>query len=323
MRALVTGAAGFAGGHLCRALVAEGHQVCGTAERFRGPEADTDRTSIRWIEFDITDPGQVASVVADVRPEITFHLAAATFVPESLESPYQTYAVNFNGTLHLLEALRKSSKSRFVYVSSSEIYGAPKYLPVDEEHPLAPVTPYSGSKAAADLLCFQYAKSFGMDVVRLRPFNHTGPGQSDRFVISSFARQLVEIEKGLRPPVLRVGNLDSRRDFSDVRDVVRGYVRAAQEATSPDVFNLCSGVAFTVRELLEEMLALADMEDLSIETDPHKIRKEEIAEVRGSFDKALRELGWSPSISITETLKACLESWRKRVDKAHSPGAKG
>ncbi|MGI8785220.1 MAG: GDP-mannose 4,6-dehydratase [Acidobacteriota bacterium] len=330
MKVLVTGAGGFAGRHLCRALLREGHWVAGTVESFpSSPAQDVSHLHVlehvSRVELDVRDADRCRSIVDSIRPDWIFHLAALTFVPASLDSPVETYRVNFLGTLNVLEAVRQSCPStRFVFVSSSEVYGRPRYLPIDELHPLAPVNPYSGSKAAADLLCFQYAESYGLDIIRVRPFNHSGPGQSDSFVISALSRQVAEIEVRLREPMLKVGNLDNRRDFSDVRDVVQAYIAAAEKGRRGVAYNVCSGSSHSVRELLEWLLEASRAQTASpgqriagqevvVMADPTRIRPDEVPEVLGSNKAALDELQWAPVIPLRQTVTDCLDWWRAQL----------
>lgn len=324
MRALVTGAGGFVGQHLCRRLLDSGHQVAGATRNVSRlqrrlmalPETGAGQKEglFSWLELDVTDSQATVSVILETRPDWIFHLAGITSVPQSILEPESTYRVNFGGTLGLLEAVRRHSpRTRVIFASSAEIYGTPHYLPVDEAHPLAPLNPYSGSKAAADLLCFTYARCFGMDIVRLRPFNHAGPGQSESFVLSAFARQLAEIESERAPMVLRVGNLETARDFSDVRDVVRAYVLAAERGRSGAAYNVCSGVSYAIRELLALLIAASRLKEVRIEADPSRLRGSEIMEVRGTRELAGEALGWQPEISVEKMLADCLEWWRTGV----------
>jgi len=311
--------------------------VAGTVEgalASSAPALDSSHLSVldhvSRVELDIRDADRCRSIVDSIRPDWIFHLAALSFIPASLNSPLETYRVNFLGTLNLLEAVRQSCPmARFVFVSSSDVYGRPRYLPIDELHPLAPANPYSGSKAAADLLCFQYAEAYGLDVIRVRPFNHSGPGQSDSFVISTLSRQVAEIEMGLNEPLLKAGNLDNRRDFSDVRDVVQAYIAAARKGRPGDVYNVCSGSPHSVRQLLDWLLEASGARipspgrgsggrDIVIEPDPARIRPDEIAEVVGSNKAALEELEWAPVISLRQTVTDCLDWWRAQLRAAGS-----
>ncbi|MBI2822286.1 MAG: GDP-mannose 4,6-dehydratase [Acidobacteria bacterium] len=324
MKVLVSGAGGFVGRYLCRSLLEAGHRVVGLTRSLRQIQLrraacdlfpylgeEPAERYFSWRELDITSAEAVESAVASIGPDWIFHLAAISFIPRSVSEPAETYGVNFNGTLNLLEAVRRCSPgARMIFVGSSEIYGSPRCLPVDEQHPLLPLNPYSGSKAAADLLCGTYSRCFDLDIIRMRPFNHTGPGQSDSFAIPAFARQIAEMEQGLRPRVMKVGNLETKRDFSDVRDVVRAYIAAAQRGETGEAYNVCSGNAYAMGELLQRLLAAAGMEDIRIEADPARFRSHDIGEIRGSNRLAVERLQWKPEIGVQQMLADCLQWWR-------------
>ncbi|MBI4454591.1 MAG: GDP-mannose 4,6-dehydratase [Acidobacteria bacterium] len=328
MKVLVTGAGGFVGQHLSQALLSSGHEVTAATEDLQQVRTGLARIGVlhattpsaSWLEMDVTHASGVTSILARLQPDWIFHLAAITFVPQSFGWPRKTYRVNFLGTLNLLEAVRlRCPGARVVFVSSAAIYGTPQYLPVDEQHPLAPTNPYSGSKAAADLLSFQYSQSFGIDIVRVRPFNHIGPGQTDAFVVSSFARQIAEMELGLAPAVIRVGNLNVFRDFSDVRDVTRAYVAAVEKGERGAAYNICSGRSYSVRGLLDCLLAASRLENVTVEVDKTRLRPQEIREIRGSNQLAVEKLGWKPEIGIQQTLSACLDYWRGNLSPHGCP----
>src|SRR5579864_4038155 len=228
MRVLVTGACGFVGQHLVHLLRKRRHEILGTV--LGSPPKDKDR-KLHFLSCDIRDAGRVSRLVRAFRPDRIYHLAALSSVKDSFKSTREVFEVNFFGTLNVLEAARQYvPKARILVVGSAQVYGEPKGTrPITEETPLRPQSPYAASKAAADLLAFQYWKAYGLHVVRARPFNHTGPGQAPTFVCSDFAKQIAEIELGLRAPVISVGNLNARRDFSDVRDVVRAYELLAEK----------------------------------------------------------------------------------------------
>lgn len=317
MRCLVTGAGGFVGRHLCRALLEQGHTVVQAVkhpERVDAAASGLPGHAGDWARLDVTDWEAVQATISSMQPDRIFHLAAITFVPQAVREPMATYHINFQGTLNLLEAVRlQSPGTRVVFVSSSEIYGLPQYLPVDERHPLAPRNPYSGSKAAADLACQQYVQSFGIDAVRLRPFNHTGPGQSDSFVVPGFARQVAEIELGRRPPILMVGNLEARRDFTDVRDVARAYLAVAEAGERGAAYNVSSGRSYSVRQLLDLLLSVSQARDIRIEIDPGRVRADDVPEIRGSSERVRERVGWSPQIGIEQTLTDLLYWWRSHL----------
>ncbi len=253
MRALVTGASGFVGRYLVDALRREGADVvaCG------GPH-DAGEEHFR---IDLADPQTLRAALDAARPAVVFHLAAQTFVPESLASPLETYEANALGSARLAEAVRAYAAGpppRIVFASSAEVYGArePSDFPLREALDLRPANPYGASKAAAEAILLAESRSFGTDAVIARAFNHIGPGQNERFVVASLAAQLARIAAGA-PPQLFVGNLAAARDFLDVRDVVAAYIALARDGERGEVYNVCSGRAVSIRDVLRELIAIA------------------------------------------------------------------
>jgi GDP-4-dehydro-6-deoxy-D-mannose reductase len=239
-----------------------------------------------------------------------FHLAAITFVPESEQSPAGTFACNTLGTINLIqEILATQRQARLIFISTSEVYGPPLDLPVTEDHPLNPMNPYAISKAAADEYCGWAHRALGLDVVRLRPFNHIGPGQSDRFVVSSLARQFARIQAGKQPPELAVGNLDVARDFSDVTDIVRGYEAAAIAGASGQVYNICSGCATSIQDIVIHLQRISGM-DVRIVQSPDRTRPLDIPEIRGSYSRLKSQVCWSPEITLDKTIENVLKYWK-------------
>ncbi len=250
------------------------------------------------------------------KPDVVFHLAAQTFVPDALASPQETYEANVLGTARLLEAMRAYSKAgasrpRLVFVSSGEAYGAQPSasFPLDERTPFHPSNPYAASKAAAEMLVLGEAHAFGVDVVVARPFNHIGPGQSDRFVIANFARQLAQIASG-GEPIMRVGNLDARRDFLDVRDVVRAYVVLARRGVSGEVYNICSGIARSIRDALAALIRVAHVA-VEVRDDPARMRPSDVPLFVGSYEKLRSATGWAPQISFEHSIRDIFAAARK------------
>jgi GDP-4-dehydro-6-deoxy-D-mannose reductase len=297
MRVMVTGAGGFVGRRLVPRLRAEGHAV-----------APSDR------ELDVSDAARVRSAMADAKPDAIVHLAALSFVPDSLADPRAAFRVNFLGARAVLEAMaREAPGARLLLVGTSQVYGSakPGEPPFDEETPLRPASPYAWAKAAADLLGGVHARR-GLDVLRLRPFNHTGPGRPDHFVESSLARQLAEIEVGRRPPVLRVGNLDAVRDFLHVDDVVDAYVRLLAGGAPPGVYNVASGEGTSIRQLLAALLSASPAgERVEVQVDPALWRPTEASV--GSARRLARATGWAPRVAASELFPALLAHWREVV----------
>jgi GDP-4-dehydro-6-deoxy-D-mannose reductase len=290
--AFVTGGGGFAGRHLLALL----------------PNAVAPPRA----EVDLLDAGAVRSAVRDASPALVFHLAALASVGRSWEAPAETLTQNVAMTANLLEAVRlEATVATVVVVGSGEVYGPPERLPVDEDARLRPQNPYAVSKAACDLLAAQYADAFGMRVVRMRPFNHAGPGQSDDYVVGTLTRQVAEAEAAGRDEVvLRTGNPDSARDFTDVRDVARAYVAAA--SLDGGAFNVASGRAVTVRDLIE-LLRGASRLPVRHEVDPARLRAHDVPEVRGSAARLREATGWRPEIPLERTVADALEDWRERL----------
>jgi GDP-4-dehydro-6-deoxy-D-mannose reductase len=265
--------------------------------------------------IDVQDTEGVLRVLSNTRPQRIYHLAALSSPVESLRDPLPTYNVNFNGTLNLLCGWRQVEMDcRFLYVSSGEVYGVdpPGPMPLREDCFLRPANPYAASKAAAELLAFQFYKSYGFPVVRVRPFNHTGPRQTAAFVCSSLARQIVEIEAGLRPPMIAVGNLKVQRDFSDVRDIVRGYHLLLEKGESGEVYQLCSGRPVSI-EAIVEILCSFTSKPVRIAVDESKVRTQEAAALWGDFTKAKQAVGWLPQYALETTLRDLRLSWEEAL----------
>jgi len=295
VRVLVTGASGFVGGFLAPRLRAGGWDVVGCDQ-----------------EVDVTDATAVARHVAKVSPDAIIHLAAQSSVALSWQNPALTYRVNFLGSRSILEAAAdKTPDARVMLVGSADQYGSsePGAPPLDESAPLRPRSPYARTKAAADRLGAEFAEA-GLDVLRIRAFNHSGPGQSDTFVMSSWARQAAEIASGQRAPELRVGNLDSVRDFLDVEDVVDAYARLLDTSVPAGAYNVASGRGVRLRELLDQLLELAGIQP-NVEVDPERFRPLDVS--IGNSDRLRLTTGWEPRIPLARSLERLLDYWRDAV----------
>jgi GDP-4-dehydro-6-deoxy-D-mannose reductase len=303
LRALVTGAEGFVGRVLCDHLTAQGWEVV-PATRVARDRADA-------IACDITHVKQVHALMAEAGAVThVFHLAAISFVPDTLKDPGLATRVNIEGTLNVATVLREHRPgARLVNVGSAAIYGTPLSTPITEDHPLNPDTPYAITKAAADRYCDYYHQAEGLDVIRMRPFNHSGPGQSDAFVLSSFAKQIAAVEAGQREPVLHVGNLNSGRDFSHVADVVRAYEVAALHGKAGEAYNVASGVMVRIGDVLNRLIELSDAE-VAVEVDEKRLRPLDDDLVYGSCDRLHADTGWKPERNLDHILGDLLGYWR-------------
>lgn len=303
-RALVTGATGFVGRRLIEYLAGRGWEVigCGVPP---GPGV---------LECDVRDEAQLDAVF-DAAGAVShvFHLAAIAFVPQATREPDLAFSVNIQGTIRLIhKMLERVPRARLLFVSSSEVYGPPRYLPIDEAHPLQPGNPYAISKMAADLYCEFAARAHGLEVVRARPFNHSGAGQTGDYVLPNFARQIAEIEAGQKPPVLDVGNLEAARDFSHVNDVLRAYESLALEGHPGEAYNISSGHAVKIQEALNLLLSMARC-SIEVRQDPERMRPSDMPVAYGSSEKLRAHTGWTPEITLESLLQELLEYWRQEM----------
>ncbi|MCS6965044.1 GDP-mannose 4,6-dehydratase [Thermoflexus sp.] len=309
MRLLITGVGGFVGRHLAHILDQETDwELWGWARR--PVTGFPDR--LRLAQVDLRDPEAVRQGLAVVRPEGIIHLAAQSDVAESWRDPWGTFETNVRGTLNLLDGIRGLGlRPRVLIVTSNEVYGLirPEDVPVREDHPFRPANPYGVSKAAQDWLAALYATAYALPIIRARPFNHIGPGQDPRFAVPSFARQIAWIEAGLQEPVIRVGNLEAQRDFTDVRDVARAYRLLLERGEPGEVYNIGSGQPRPIREVLERLLAMARV-NVRVEVDPQRIRPLEIPISAADTARIRERLGWEPRIPLEQSLWDVLEEWR-------------
>ena len=316
-KVLITGITGFAGSHLADHLLDEGGYEVFGLRRWRSRTENVTHLAgrVTFVEGDITDPRRMRDVVAEVSPDLVFHLAAQSFVPTSWQEPDATLTTNIRGQLNLFEALRGLDKPCRVQIAgSSEEYGLvlPEETPITEDNPLRPLSPYAVSKVTQDMLAWQYYRSYGLDVVRTRGFNHTGPRRGEVFVVSNFARQIALIEAGRQEPVIRTGNLDATRDFTDVRDMVRGYRLALEKGVKGEVYNLCSGRDIRIGDMLDRLVALASVQ-IRVEQDPARMRPSDVMVLLGSAARFHAATDWEPAIPFEQTLSDTLDFWRARV----------
>ncbi len=320
MRALITGINGFVGGHLAEYLLQIGGWEVWGIDRSSSLNLASLHGQVRIIQADLSDAAATAQALRTVRPEVIFHLAGQAAVPESFRDPAATLATNTLGALHIFLALiAEQIAARVVVVGTSEEYGQIRAadLPLREDAPLRPTSPYGVSKVAQSMLALQYHLSHQLDLVRVRPFTHIGPRQTDRFVTAAFARQIARIELGHQEPIMRVGNLSAARDFTDVRDIVRGYVLLAQHGQAGEVYNLGSGRAIMIRDILDQFRAQSQIQ-IAVETDPNLMRPVDIPLITCDARKLHAATGWQPHYSIETTLTDILNSWREHERTNHA-----
>ena len=322
MRVLVTGIAGFAGSHLAEHLLeatdAEVHGVIHRADR----RIQHLRDRLTLHKGDLRNGLWVSELVQRVAPDYVLHLAAWSDVGGSWRQPWTAYELNIQCQLNLLEALcRWQPACRTLIVTSNEVYGLiqPADLPVDEATPFNPSSPYGVSKIVQDMMALQYWNSHRLPTLRVRSFNHIGPGQSDDFAASAFARQLAEIEAGLRPAVVTVGNLEAQRDFTDVRDVVRAYWLVMTVGEAGAVYNVGSGHVHPVRWLLDTLLSLSSA-TVELTVDPARLRPSDVPISVCDSSRLRQATGWQPRIDLRDSLRDLLEFWRVEVRKARADG---
>jgi GDP-4-dehydro-6-deoxy-D-mannose reductase len=317
MRVLITGITGFVGSHLAEHALTLGVEVVGTVRwRSRFEHIEGIRPHLQLIDCDLRDATSVRLMLAQARPDRVFHLAAQSFVPASFNAPADCFLNNTLGQVNLLEALRAAGRHpRILVVGSSEEYGLvhEDECPITEDQPLRPLSPYAVSKVTQDLMGFQYWRSYGLPIVRTRAFNHSGPRRGEIFATSNFARQVAEIEAGLREPVLHVGDLTPRRDFSDVRDIVRGYWALLERGEPGEAYNLCSGQTWSIQQVLDFLLEAATVRGVSVHEQADRMRPSDVSLLIGDASKIEKATGWRTEIAFEQTLSDLLDYWRERV----------
>ena len=315
MRALVTGVTGFTGSHMTEYLLKKGNEVVGTVRgRSRQTEfIDHIKSKITLLECDLTDTNSVSQTIEEAAPDVIFHLAAQSFVPTSWRAPHETINTNVIGTLNILEAIRKSKTDPVIQIAgSSEEYGLvlQNETPIKETNPLRPLSPYAVSKIAQDMLGYQYHKSYGIKVVRTRSFNIVGPRSAEKIFTAAFAKQIAEIEKG-KEPIIHVGNLDTYRDLTDVRDVVRAYVLATEKCEYGEAYNICSGKTWKISQILDMLLSMTNKK-IEVRQDPARMRPSDVEVLLGDSTKFRQKTGWKPEIPFETTMKDVLNYWRQK-----------
>jgi len=317
VRVLITGITGFAGSHLADYCLGRGDVDVHGMIRWRSRTENIDHLAgkLSLHECDLRDATSTRDVIEGVRPDYIFHLAAQSFVPTSWKAPAESLTTNVIGQLNIFEAVRKTGlKCRIQLACSSEEYGMvhENEVPITEDNPLRPLSPYGVSKVGQDLLGYQYFMSYGMEIVRTRGFNHEGPRRAPVFVMSDFARQIAVIEKGRKEAVIRVGNLDAKRDFTDVRDMVRAYWLSLEKGKSGEAYNICQEKCWSIREMLDGLLALSTVK-VKVEVDPARLRPSDVLLLLGDCSRFRRDTGWKPTIPYEQTLRDTLDYWRERV----------
>jgi GDP-4-dehydro-6-deoxy-D-mannose reductase len=313
VRILITGISGFVGRHLVQHLLetVPNAEIHGVTQQ----QTPQDTSSATYHTLDLRDVQAVRDLLAKIQPEQIYHLAAQAFVPTSFEDPWDTLENNIRSQLNLILAcLSQNMKPRFLVVGSAETYGMvkPEDIPIHEEIPLRPSSPYSVSKVAQDMMGLQYHISHQLPIIRVRPFNHTGPGQDERFVVPAFAMQIARIENGLQVPIVKVGDLSAERDFTDVRDVVRAYRLVVEQGVPGEVYNISSGASHSIQSVLDELCNQSTL-PIKVETDPARMRPNAIPVLRGDATKLQKATGWQPAISFNQMLKDVLNDCRQRI----------
>ncbi len=313
-KVLITGITGFAGSFLAEHLSSrddlEIHGTYLSDSSLENVSQIKDR--INLVKIDLTDSERVNDLVTSIQPDQIYHLAALPSPADSHNDPVKFIHNNVDVQLNILESLKLNSltNTRLLIVSSAEIYGAVSVekLPIDENTEFRPNSPYSVSKATQDLLGLQYYLSYKLPIIRVRPFNHIGPRQSPSFVVSAFAKQIAEIEKGKKDSVIQVGNLDAERDFTDVRDMVRAYQIAMEQGTPGEVYNIGRGESFVIKDVLDKLIALSDV-SMEVTEDPSRLRPSDVPHLVSNSEK-IKKLGWKVTIDFEETLRNTLDYWR-------------
>lgn len=316
-RSLITGINGFAGSHLAELLIKKNHKISGISNNLSFTQnISAIKAKLKLFETDLRNKHALLEVIKKVKPDYIFHLAAQSFAPTSVDDPKTTFDINFYGTFNILEAVRILKLNCVTQIAcSSAEYGMvyPNEIPIKETNPLRPLNPYAVSKIAADFLGHQYFRTYGLRIIRTRAFNHEGPRRGEQFATSSFAKQIAEIEKGIKEARIQVGNLDTKRDFTDVRDMVRAYYLSVKKCEPGVVYNICSGKAWSIKKVLDYLLSLSRVKNIKIVKDPRRMRPSDLQILLGDNSKFVKKTGWKPKIDFIRTLEDTLNYWRERV----------
>lgn len=314
-KALITGIAGFAGSHLAEFLLTKNFSILGTVLEETNPNISHLEGKINLEVCNLLEKEKVLKVIEKIKPDLIFHLAGYTIPRLSYDQPEETFKINVFGQINIFEAIRNLELStKVLIVGSSEEYGIVKNpkKPVNENEPLNPVSPYAVSKVAQDFCGLSYFHTYKMPIIRIRPFPHLGPRLDERLAIPSFAKQIALIEKGIQEPVIKVGNLKAKRDFTDVRDMVYAYFLASQKCKVGEVYNIGSGKSYSLSQMLDILLSLTKVK-IKIEVEQSRFRPIDVPEIICDATKFRKITGWRPKIKIEQTLKDTLNYWRAQL----------
>lgn len=312
MKTLIIGAGGFVGSYLIEELLSRGWEVCATK---LPAETISAKGSYETADLDILREEDILGLLSEKKPDCIFHLAAQSSVALSWKKPALTVDINIKGSVDLLEAVRKTDLSpKIIFIGSGEEYGyaANRSTAVSEDVAPEPANIYAVTKLTQNMIGSLYAKAYKMDIISVRAFNHIGPGQAPQFVVSDFCKQAAEIEAGLREPVIRVGNLAAKRDFTDVRDIVRAYAEIALSGRSGETYNVGSGKAIAIEQILDKIIELSSAE-IGVETDKERFRPADVPFIEADISKLKKDTGWTPVIDIAHSLGDILDYWRNKI----------
>ncbi len=312
-KAMIIGAAGFVGSYLIQYLKEDGMEVYAT----KLPHEKIENEDARIFDLDILDREAIVSLLFEIRPDYIFHLAAQSSVGLAWKNPGLTIDVNIKGSVNVMDAVRELYyKPRVLLIGSGEEYGhiKPGETPIGEENMIRPGNIYAATKVCQNMIGNIYAQAYDMELMMVRAFNHIGPTQAPMFVVADFCKQVAEIEQGLRKPVMYVGNLEAKRDFTDVRDVVRAYALLIKYGMPGETYNVGSGYAISIREILDDIIALSPC-DITVEVDANKLRPVDVPIIAADIAKIKELTGWEPRISLKQTIKETLDYWRDMIKK--------